>query len=454
MRFTTSFMRFGVMAALAALVLASCQKDNLQSFESTNANAEKKTTKHFDNKVPVDWYNLQMRLIRTTPSFTPPVASRALGYSGVALYESIRKGIPSGQSLVGQLQGLSAVPQPENNLEYNWPIVANAAMAQTVRMLYANTSAANASSVDSLELADKTFYVNADDIAADVVTRSVNYGVDVANTVYQWSMTDGGHQAYANLFPASYVPPTGAGMWVPTPPANSAAMLPYWGSNRTFVPANGSASFPMPAPPPAYSTATNSAMYLAANEVYTTVNNLTQAQKDIANYWNDGGGTITPPGHNMAIVSQIIQEKGYTLDKAARLFAQAAIAEYDASIVCWNCKYHYNLLRPITYIRASINPTWSSFITTPPFPSYASGHSTFSGAAAKILTANVGNNYAFTDYTKVPYGFSPRSFSNVNAFAQEAALSRLYGGIHYQIDNTEGLNCGTQLAQNVLNLNW
>jgi hypothetical protein len=449
------FSRVILFAAAVTLAVtqSGCQKDDFQSFEESH-NGEKKTTKHFDNKVPVDWYNLQLRLIRTTPGFTPPVAARALGYSGVALYESIHKGIPSGNSLVGQLQELNAVPQPENNLEYNWPLVANAAMAQTIRQLYANTPAANVSSIDSLELADKNFYINIDDIPADVVTRSINHGVAVANAIYAWSMNDGGHQAYANLFPASYVPPTGDGMWVPTPPALSAAMLPYWGTNRTFVPANNAASFPMPAAPPAYSTATNSTIYQAANQVYTMVNNLTQAQKDIASYWNDGGGSFTPPGHNLAIVAQIIQEKGYTLDKAAKLFAQAAIAQYDASIVCWNCKFHYNLQRPVTYIRNNINATWSSFIPTPPFPAYTSGHSTFTSAAAKILSANVGSNYAFTDYTKVPYGFSPRSFPSFNAAANEAAISRLYGGIHYSFDNNEGLTCGNQLAQNVLNLSW
>jgi hypothetical protein len=267
-------------------------------------------------------------------------------------------------------------------------------------------------------------------------------------------MTDGGHQAYANLYPA-YVWPTGGGMWVPTPPANSNPMLPYWGSNRAFVASNG-ASFPMPPAPPAYSTDINSPMYQSALQVYNTANNLTAAQQTIASYWADGGGTFTPPGHLMAIVSQLVQQKNYKLDKAAKMFCQAGMALYDASIVCWKCKYTYNTQRPITYIRANVPgaSSWTSFIGTPPFPSYTSGHSTFSKATSTVLEAVLGTHFPFTDQSKVPYGFTARSFYNIHAAADEAATSRLYGGIHYAHDNNEGKTCGDMVAQHVLALNW
>ncbi|HZF99871.1 MAG TPA: vanadium-dependent haloperoxidase, partial [Chitinophagales bacterium] len=339
---------------------------------------------------------------------------------------------------------------------YNWPMVANAAMAEASRLLFANTTPANFASIDSLE-ADKLLqYKNNFGIKNKTVNRSVLLGKAVAQAVYDWSLTDGGHEDYSNLFPTSYIPPVGAGMWVPTPPANSAAMLPYWGNNRTMLPANTAASFPAPAPPPAFSTTPGSPMYTAAMEVYNVSMSLTPAQTTIAQYWNDGGGTFTPPGHNMAIALQLVQIKNYKLDKAAKLLTQVAISQYDASIICWRCKFMHNLQRPITYIRENIPgaDTWTSTIPTPPFPSYTSGHSTFSGASAKVLAATVGANFAFTDYSKVPFGFSPRSYPNVNAAAQEAAISRLYGGIHFAFDNNEGVTCGQILGQNVLNLNW
>lgn len=458
--FTRNF-RYTFLSAMVAflIVQTGCKKDTLQTDEDmTTADGERKFGKSWDNQVPVAWFDLQLRLIRTTTGFTPPVASRALGYTGVALYESIKGSTPYYNSLVGQLQDLNALPQASADPDsvYTWPIVANAAMAQITRLMYANTSAFNVASIDSLEAVKQLYYKTTYNIKNKTVNRSVALGKDVANAVYDWSMTDGGHQAYNDLFPASYVPPTGAGMWVPTPPANSAAMLPYWGNNRTFVPANNAASFPAPPAPPAFSTTPGSPMYDAALEVYNVSQSLTPAQTQIGQYWNDGGGTFTPPGHNMAIALQLVQLKNYKLDKTAKLLAQVAIAESDASVICWRCKFMYNLMRPITYIRANIPgaDTWTPLITTPPFPSYSSGHSTFSGASAKVLAATVGANYAFTDYSKVPFGFSPRSFANVNAAAQEAAVSRLYGGIHYSFDNNEGITCGQALADNVLNLSW
>jgi membrane-associated phospholipid phosphatase len=184
------------------------------------------------------------------------------------------------------------------------------------------------------------------------------------------------------------------------------------------------------------------------------VNNLSSEQQAIASYWNDGGGSFTPPGHNIAIALQIVRNMNLDLASAAILLAKEGIAENDAGIVCWRAKFGFNLLRPITYIRNYINPTWSTFITTPPFPSYSSGHSTFSGAAAKILTLEFGENFSFTDSTKIPYGFSTRSFTSFQAAAQEAAMSRLYGGIHYRFDNENGFHCGELVALNVENLNW
>jgi hypothetical protein len=197
-----------------------------------------------------------------------------------------------------------------------------------------------------------------------------------------------------------------------------------------------------------------SSFYQAAYEVYETGKNLSDEQKMIALYWDDGAGTFTPPGHNIAIALQLIGNLQLSLKQSATLLAKIGIALNDAAIVCWRSKYQHNLIRPVSYINQYIDASWTPLITTPPFPSYISGHSSFSAAAAGILTAELGNGIAFADSSKVADGFTPRSFNNSNAYAQEAVVSRLYGGIHYYFDNEEGDNCGKKIAGNVVQLQW
>src|SRR5438093_6246757 len=181
-----------------------------------------------------------------------------------------------------------------------------------------------------------------------------------------------------------------------------------------------------PPTPTAFSTSPSSPFYNAAYEVYNTGLHLSSEQNAIALYWADGGGTFTPPGHNIAITLQMIRNYNLNLYQAAILLAKVGITENDAAIVCWRAKYKMNLLRPVSFIQAYINPSWVPLISTPPFPSYTSGHSTFSGAAAAILSSEIGDHISFTDSSKISDGFAPRSFKNFNEAAQEAAISRLY----------------------------
>ncbi|MEP7264130.1 MAG: vanadium-dependent haloperoxidase [Bacteroidota bacterium] len=405
----------------------------------------------FKSEVAQQWYSLFLQLIKETPTHTPPVAARELGYSGIVMYESVIGGLQGHHSMAGQLTGLGSLPVRVNSKHYIATVTANAGMAKIIKLLMGNLSAANVLRIDSLETANEQYYASL--YTVNDVTNSKNFGRAVADAVYNWSVSDGGDQAYLNLFPASYIPPTGVAYWVPTPPAFSAAMLPYWGSNRAFVPADNAALINPPAPP-VFSTNTSSPMYISANLVYTTGVNLTQSQKDIASYWADGGGSFTPPGHSMAITLQIIRNKNLNLRDAAILIAKVGIGLNDAGIVCWRAKFTHSLLRPITYIKTYIDPNWSSFIPTPPFPSYTSGHSTFTSAAATILSKRFGNHFAFNDSTKVSSGFPVRSYTSLQQAAQEAAISRLYGGIHYDFDNDNGYNCGLMIANNISVLNW
>lgn len=256
--------------------------------------------------------------------------------------------------------------------------------------------------------------------------------------------------------PTDFVAPIGAGLWESTPPAYLSPLQPHWGENRPFVLENGATC--APPPPPAYSTDPASPMFQEATELYTTVKNLTPEQREIALFWSDDPGlTATPPGHSIAIATQVLRTEQASLPVAATTYARLGMALSDAFIACWNTKFTYNRIRPITYIRQVIDPTWNrpaptDPVITPPFPEYTSGHATESGATARILTAIFGENYAFEDQSQQRLGFAPRAFASFDAAAEEAAMSRLYGGIHFRSANENGLAQGRCIGDQVLQL--
>jgi membrane-associated phospholipid phosphatase len=455
------FKKLVPYACLLIVFITGCRKEE-QVFEENKspspaanfpsvAAQEQNGLLKFDSYVAQSWYNLILKLIKETPGHTPPIAARSFGYTGVTLYESLLGGMPPHHSLTGQLQGFASVPQRKYGNAYSAPVLANASLARIIKNLFLNASAGNMKRIDSLESSNNSTYSKT--VSEIIFNRSRDYGRAVADAVFNWSLTDGGQQAYLNNFPSDYISPGGAGAWMPTLPLNQKAMLPYWGNNRSMVAANGIGPIDPPLPP-AFSTTQGSSFYDAAFEVYTTRLHLSPDQQTIALYWADGGGSFTPAGHNIAIAIQMIRNHNLDLSEAAVLLAKLGIAENDAGIVCWRAKFNTNLLRPISFIRSFINPSWTPLINTPPFPTYTSGHSTFSGAAAAILTSEIGNNISFTDSSKMADGFLPRSFINFNMAAQEAAVSRLYGGIHYSFDNENGYKCGQLIADNVKYLKW
>jgi hypothetical protein len=322
-------------ALLATTLLASsCSQD------AEIAAPESPAAATYSADAATKWADMDLRLIKNGTGFSPPVAARALGYAGVALYGAVQPGIAGSQRLAGQLTGLSTLPQPDAGQHYNWAVAANAAQALMAKSLFGNASAAQRTSIDSLETA-----LNASYRTAAEFDRSVQFGRAVAQAVFEWSRTDGGHEGYLSNQPSGYVPPTGAGLWVPASGAASArALQPYWGQNRMFVPAN--AALTMPALPYTYSTQANSAYYSQVQELYATSRSLTPAQRTVALYWADGGQTITPPGHSISITGIVLRDRKATLALAAEAYARVGIAVADAFISCWKCKYQFNWQRP------------------------------------------------------------------------------------------------------------
>lgn len=413
-------------AALAAVLLANPW--GCDDRDPLNADRE-------PSDVASAWFEQLYDVVKAEKT-APPPASRIYALAAVALYEAVVPGSESRRSLAGQLAGLDTVPAPFGG-SHHWPTAANAALAEAIRGLYPTASPASLSAIEALE----------QQLAAQMQTqapepvraRSAAYGKAVAAAILDWADSDGSAAACA------YTPAAVAGAWRATPPSFTPnPAFPCWGKLRPMVLASA-AECAAPGHP-AFSVDPASAFRAAALEVYEAGLALTDEQKTIADYWADGAGaTGTPPGHWIAIVSQLARSDDLSLAAAAEAYARVGIAVHDAFIQCWATKYATNLQRPVSYINDHVDAAWLPYIVTPAFPTYTSGHSTQSGAATRVLTDLFGVR-SFTDTTHADHGLvppqAPRSFASFEAAGAEAAVSRLYGGIHYAFDNDDGLVAG------------
>ena len=434
------------------MVLNGCRKDFSEqpSYSVTSYTGAENLITDSDNYIATSWMTFEVhRIIKSSATYAPPITARAIGYTGITMYEIMRNGTPGHASLVGQLSGLKSLPKPDTTLSYRWSVACNAATAHLIRYLFDNMSAPVRASLDSLETANNNLLGNT---TADDFVRSVAYGVNLADSIIEWSKPDGGDHGYTTLFPKSYQPPVGLQYWIPTETQGAVPLLPYWGNNHSFVKNDVSITQPSVGPLP-YSTSTRSSYYKSANDVYVTGINLTDEQKTIASFWNDGSSSITPPGHSASILTDVIKDQNLGLFEATRAYARMGITLNDVFISCWKTKYTYVAVRPWTYIRANIDSSWVPYIPTPPHPEFTAGHSTQSGAASTILNALFGSATAFTDHSHDEDGFASRSFASFTDFANEAALSRVYGGIHYRRTVQLGLKQGRAVALQVLQLN-
>lgn len=379
------------------------------------------------------WYSLSLLLIRHTPTYSPPVASRALAYIGVASYEAVSSGSKNLQSLDGQLNGLSGLPKRDAGQAYDEVAVMQAALSTAITTLFTNTGPSGQQAIKKLtDELDKA--VTASGIDPQILSRSSDYGRALAANILDWSKNDGGDVIENMGFPWTYQLTPGPGHWVPTNPLarqQQLPLLPNWGKNRPFaMPIDHACELP---PPPAYSEEKDSAFYREALEVYTTSKSLTPEQKAIGFFWiDDAMASPTPAGHWVSIVLQIADADHFPIEKLVDVLMRMNVAMADAFIGCWKEKFRHDLLRPITYIKRVMDPEWMPFILTPPFPEYPSGHSVQSSAASKVLASVLGEPYPFSDKTRERDGAIPRKFNGFIDAAKEAGTSRLYGGIHFR----------------------
>jgi hypothetical protein len=379
--------------------------------------------------------------VMTHDIFSPPQASRAYAYASIAAYEALRQDRPEYHTLAGQLNGLDAVPAPAPGAELYLPLAAVHAFMTVGKALTFSQAR-----MDSLraELDERYRRMG---IPAPVFDRSVAYGEAVGNHVLAWSRKD--HYAETRNYPR-YAVTSDPGRWSPTPPAYMDAVEPHWGELRPF--ALDSASQFRPARPPAYDTARASAYWREVKEVYDTRIHLTDEQRAIASFWdcnpyvmNVQGHAmfatkkLSPGGHWMGIAGTAARKSRADMMRSAEAYARTAIALADGFISAWNEKFNSNMIRPETVINASLDEGWQPLLQTPPFPEYPSAHSVISSAAALVLSDEFGAHFAFADSTEAEFGLPVRSFASFQDAAKEAAISRLYGGIHYRSAIEQGL---------------
>lgn len=439
------------------------------------------------------WMEVHFALARSE-RLSPLVTARIAAYAAIALYEGMARSDSSLRTLAGQLNGLDSLPSPNPSVTYDWPIVTITAertvLASLLKEGFPDTRITIEALADS-QIASR----EARGVSAQTRAASMTYGLALAEAIIAWANSDG----FTKTRQLAYVPPVGRQYWVNTATADqytpqsmsaatdfvqldnpsvvfeqgaaterallmnrprlksertlasinpTRALEPYWGTLRPFVLESGSSC--APPPPTFYSQAKTSDFYREAKAVYDTSRSLTEAQRQIAFYWADTPGqTGTPAGHWLSIVGELVNQFSLPPDKAVEVYALTTIAIADGFITCWKTKYAWNIPRPVTYIRRVLDPDWHPVIVTPPFPEYTSGHSVLSAAAAVVLTSKLGDR-EFTDDTQIPLGHIPRRFKSFRAAADEAGISRLYGGIHYPMAITHGLEQGRCVGEKVI----
>lgn len=385
--------------------------------------------------------------------YSPPVASRIYAYVTVAGYEAAISSGKEYNSYAGQLHGLNPLPKPNAVKEYSAGLSAVHAM-----LLVAEALIISEDTVKSFHNKLLQEYKSSG-IPQPVYDSSLSYGKQIAAGILAWSSKDNYKETRAL---GKYAVLDDSITWKPTPPAYMQAIEPYWGRMRTFVLDSVKNFKPLPALP--FSTDTSSAFYEEAKSVYDVGNTLTDEQKFIANFWdcnpfkmNVNGHVmyatkkISPGGHWINITAVACKQTNASLQKSAEAYACVSITLADAFIGCWDEKYRSIVIRPETYINNYIDQNWMPLLQTPPFPEYTSGHSVISAASAIILTNLFGDNFSYTDSTEVEFELQPRSFTSFNQAAEEAAVSRFYGGIHYNAAIINGITEGRKIGNYILN---
>lgn len=384
--------------------------------------------------------------------FSPPVASRIYAYPNIAAYEVLNSENGKYQSLSHQLNDLTAVESLPKNEQTNKRLAALIAYLDVAKELVF--------SKEELISVRDSLYAHWKSINSTEFLAAEKYGLAVSSHIIDWMKKD--NYTETRSMPNFNVHSDDPGRWQPTPPAYMNGIEPHWSKIRPFV-LESSSQF-KPVPPPTFSMEKNSEFYKEVMDLYEMTNKIREKgdaseEVAIAQFWdcnpyvsvNKGhfmfaSKKITPGAHWIGICKIATKESTSDFEKTIFAYTKTSIAIFDAFISCWDEKYRSNLIRPETLINKSIDNTWTPLLQTPPFPEYTSGHSVVSGAASEVLTSIFGDDVAFEDTTEIPYGLPVRNFTSFRNAAKEAAISRMYGGIHYSSAIKNGLTQGISLG--------
>lgn len=388
--------------------------------------------------------------------FSPPVASRVYAYPNIAAYEIIAQANDDYKSLAKQLRGLNPVPAIDSTKNINPQLAALIAHMDVSKSLIF--------SEERIKTLQDSLYGVWSDINLEQFNDSKDYALVVTDHIKDWMNKD--NYGQTRTMPKFTVNTDDPSRWQPTPPAYMDGIEPHWNKIRPFV--IDSASQFKPSPPPPFSMEKGTAFYNEVKEVYDISMQITESGDDseeiaIAQFWDCNPYVSVTRGHLMFATKKISPgahwigiakiasiKTNSDFDKTVYAYTKSSIAIADAFISCWDEKYRSNLIRPETLINQHIDENWKPVLQTPPFPEYTSGHSVASGAAATALTNIFGDDFAFDDDTEVAYGLPVRSFSSFNEAANEAAISRMYGGIHYRTAVDIGVKQGIDLGNFII----
>ena len=388
--------------------------------------------------------------------FSPPVASRIFAYPNIAAYEIMAQNNEEYQSLAGQLTGLTPVPKIDSISGVNKNLAALMAhMTISKQLIF---------SEDKFEILQDSLTAKWKNTNPNEFEASKIYAKKVTDHIQAWMAKD--NYSQTRTMPKFTVDTDDSSRWQPTPPAYMDGIEPHWSKIRPFF-LDSAAQF-KPVPPPPFSMEENSDFYKELKEVYDISNKITangdEAEEvQIAKFWDCNPYVsvtrghlmfatkkITPGAHWIGIAKIACRKTNSDFDDTLFAYTKTSLAIMDAFISCWDEKYRSNLIRPETLINQHIDENWQPILQTPPFPEYTSGHSVVSGAASTALTDIFGDNFAFEDDTEVPYGLPMRSFESFNKAADEAAISRMYGGIHYRAAVEVGIGQGRAIGSLLL----
>lgn len=379
--------------------------------------------------------------------YSAPAAARVYAYVCLAGYEATAATEKEFASLRPNLQQAPKIKSPAKNKRIDAERAAAYAMYYTAfHFVYSEDMLMNALVQRMGE--------------PDSQNSTYQFGVSVANAIIKWSATDGYAQT---LNMDRYIPLGTTGKWEATPPDFAPGLEPYFGSVRRFVKTDRSVdSLP---PLPKFNQENDSIWFLYAKNVYEKGKTISPEQQSIVFFWDDNPFEIVQKGHLQYAIKKV-SPAGHWLDIArtaldsahsaaplrSRTYALVALAMADAVYAAWDAKYTYAVLRPETYINAHIDADWRPLIPSPPFPEYPSGHSCVSAAAATILTHIFGPDFDFTDASETQFDLPARSFTSFMEAAQEAGISRFYGGIHFLPSVDAGAELGKRIAEEHLKL--